>query len=46
MSATEVADLVPQLTRISDSWLADKATAEKGFSVGRFSSAYLQRFPL
>jgi phosphatidylglycerol lysyltransferase len=43
---SEVGGLLPQLARISDSWLADKASAEKGFSVGRFSDGYMQRFPL
>jgi len=34
------------LERISDSWLAAKATAEKRFSVGRFSPQYLRQFPI
>jgi phosphatidylglycerol lysyltransferase len=38
--------LLPRLQRISDAWLADKATAEKGFSVGAFRADYLRRFPL
>lgn len=29
-----VDELMPKLKEISDAWLADKATAEKGFSVG------------
>ncbi len=40
-----VAALIPQLHAISDAWLASKATAEKGFSVGRFDPDYLTRFP-
>ena len=44
--ATAVKALLPQLTAISDAWLADKATAEKSFSVGTFEAGYLQRFPL
>jgi phosphatidylglycerol lysyltransferase len=38
--------LLPQLRAISDHWLEDKATAEKGFSLGSFSEAYLRRFPV
>ena len=37
--------LLPQLRAISQAWLEDKATAEKGFSVGAFSEAYVRRFP-
>jgi phosphatidylglycerol lysyltransferase len=40
------AALWPQLQAISDAWLDDKATAEKSFSVGAFSAAYLCNFPL
>ncbi|MFO1400931.1 MAG: bifunctional lysylphosphatidylglycerol flippase/synthetase MprF [Steroidobacteraceae bacterium] len=42
----ELAALLPRLTAISDAWLADKATAEKGFSVGAFSPQYLANFPV
>ncbi|HXS22245.1 MAG TPA: bifunctional lysylphosphatidylglycerol flippase/synthetase MprF [Steroidobacteraceae bacterium] len=38
--------LMPELQRISDGWLASKATGEKRFSVGYFSAQYLSRFPL
>ena len=41
-----VAALLPQVARISDAWLAAKSTGEKRFSVGAFSAAYLQQFPL
>ena len=34
------------LRRVSDDWLAQKAAAEKGFSLGFFDAAYLQRFPV
>lgn len=34
------------LRAISDAWLAHKATAEKSFSVGSFSDAYIRRFPV
>jgi phosphatidylglycerol lysyltransferase len=39
-------ELMPALQRISDAWLASKATGEKRFSVGYFSPQYLRRFPL
>lgn len=38
--------LLPELRRLSDEWLARKATGEKGFSIGRFSGEYLDQFPL
>jgi phosphatidylglycerol lysyltransferase len=38
--------LICDLQRISDTWLASKATGEKRFSVGYFSPQYLRRFPL
>jgi phosphatidylglycerol lysyltransferase len=41
-----VAALLPTLQRISDAWLAAKSTGEKRFSVGAFSTEYLQQFPL
>jgi len=34
------------LRTISDAWLANKATAEKSFSVGSFSESYLRRFSI
>lgn len=42
----EVADLLPTLAAISDSWLEEKAGEEKGFSLGSFDPAYLLRFPV
>ena len=42
----EIGTLMPLLKEISDAWLADKATAEKGFSVGSFDSTYLRYFPV
>lgn len=44
--AGEVPALLPDLRRVSDDWLRSRATAEKGFSLGRFSEDYLRRFPL
>jgi phosphatidylglycerol lysyltransferase len=40
------APLWSELEAISTVWLEDKATAEKGFSVGAFSREYLANFPL
>lgn len=42
--AARAAALMPQLRAISSRWLKDKATAEKGFSVGAFSEMYLRHF--
>jgi len=39
-------EILPALRAISDSWLKDKATAEKGFSVGSYSERYLRNFPI
>jgi phosphatidylglycerol lysyltransferase len=36
---------LPALRRVSDDWLAQKAVAEKGFSLGFFDDAYVGRFP-
>lgn len=41
-----VAEIVPELRAISDSWLADKKTREKGFSLGFFAEQYVARFPI
>ncbi|MBS0375673.1 MAG: bifunctional lysylphosphatidylglycerol flippase/synthetase MprF [Proteobacteria bacterium] len=41
-----VAPLLPRLRLVSDAWLADKATAEKGFSLGAFSERYIAEFPV
>ena len=38
--------LIAQLEDISKAWLGEKNAKEKGFSVGRFSSAYLAHFPI
>jgi phosphatidylglycerol lysyltransferase len=37
--------LLPELRLISDSWLAEKKTREKGFSLGSFNEEYLKLFP-
>jgi phosphatidylglycerol lysyltransferase len=36
--------LLPELQQVSDAWLAEKATSEKGFSLGFFKPEYLKRF--
>lgn len=41
-----VTALLPDLRVISNQWLEEKATAEKGFSLGAFSEDYLRRFPI
>jgi phosphatidylglycerol lysyltransferase len=38
--------LLPRLRQISDAWLEEKATAEKGFSLGAFSERYVAEFPV
>jgi phosphatidylglycerol lysyltransferase len=42
----ELAPLLPELRRVSDAWLEDKAAAEKGFSVGYFDESYVRQFPV
>jgi phosphatidylglycerol lysyltransferase len=44
--AAEVAPLLPELRGVSDSWLVEKNTREKGFSLGFFDADYLQRGPV
>jgi phosphatidylglycerol lysyltransferase len=39
-----IAEVLPELRRISDSWLTRKSVAEKRFSVGAFSEAYMSNF--
>ena len=41
----EVRAQLPELRRISDSWLRDKRAREKGFSLGAFEEDYVERFP-
>ncbi len=38
--------LMQELKRVSDQWLGEKNTSEKGFSLGRFQADYLRRFPI
>ncbi|MDD5759141.1 MAG: bifunctional lysylphosphatidylglycerol flippase/synthetase MprF [Desulfobulbaceae bacterium] len=44
--ASEVPSVLPELQQISDLWLAEKNTREKGFSLGFFDEAYLKNFPI
>lgn len=46
MPADRVDGLMPELQRISNAWLASKATGEKRFTVGCVSPHYLRNFPL
>ena len=41
-----VPSILPELRTVSEAWLAEKRTREKGFSLGFFHPAYLQQFPL
>jgi phosphatidylglycerol lysyltransferase len=41
----DVPGVMTQLRTVSDDWLAAKASAEKGFSLGFFDESYLTRFP-
>ncbi|MFT3906921.1 MAG: bifunctional lysylphosphatidylglycerol flippase/synthetase MprF [Steroidobacteraceae bacterium] len=43
---SHVPQILPRLRAISDAWLEDKATAEKGFSLGAFSEEYIAQFPV
>ncbi len=42
--AESVAPLLPELKRISDAWLAECRSREKGFSIGYWSEEYLCRY--
>jgi len=42
----DVPPLLPDLERISNTWLAEKNTREKGFSLGFFSEDYLKRYSI
>lgn len=43
--AEAVSPMMAEFKVISDSWLQDKNTREKGFSLGYFDPEYLRRFP-
>ncbi len=44
--AERVSAILPELRRVSDGWLEDKHTREKGFSLGRFDEPYLLYFDI
>ena len=44
--AQHVPALLPELKPVSDAWLRDKRTREKGFSLGAFDERYLSRTPM
>ncbi len=46
VAVEDVPAVLPRLREISDEWLAAKAGAEKGFSLGFFDEAYVRRFPV
>ncbi len=37
---------IEKLRQISNQWLANKGTKERGFSLGSFDSEYIQKFPI
>jgi phosphatidylglycerol lysyltransferase len=39
-------DTIAELRAISDAWLTEHSTAEKGFSLGAFSTQYIERSPI
>ncbi|WP_020677786.1 bifunctional lysylphosphatidylglycerol flippase/synthetase MprF [Geopsychrobacter electrodiphilus] len=44
--ASALPELMPELRRVSDAWLREKSTREKGFSLGCFDEDYLLNFPV
>ena len=44
--AEQVPDLLDSLKRVSDAWLQEKNTREKGFSLGFFDPAYIAQCPV
>lgn len=46
VGASRVPEIIDRLRAVSDEWLAEKAVAEKGFSLGFFDEQYLRRFPV
>jgi len=38
--------ILPELREISDAWLTEKKTREKGFSLGFFAEKYIKQFPV
>ena len=46
LPAAQATERLGDLKRISDAWLAEKNTHEKGFSLGNFDAAYLGHFDM
>lgn len=46
VTAEGVSGILPELKTISDAWLAEKKTREKGFSIGFFETEYLKSGPV
>ncbi len=46
LPAAQATERLGDLKRISDAWLAEKNTREKGFSLGNFDAAYLGHFDM
>lgn len=46
VSPPDVTPYLPELRVISDAWLANKHSREKGFSLGFFNDEYVARFPV
>jgi len=46
VAPVDVPSVIAALREVSDEWLAVKAGAEKGFSLGHFDEAYLSRLPI
>jgi phosphatidylglycerol lysyltransferase len=44
--AADVPVYLPELKEISDAWLAERGSGEKGFSIGYWSESYLSRFDI
>lgn len=42
----EITPYIAELKSVSDEWLENNKAKEKGFSLGMFSAAYIERFPL
>lgn len=42
---SDVPAIIGDLQKVSDAWLSEKSTREKGFSIGAFNPVYVSRFP-
>ncbi|MDD2715874.1 MAG: bifunctional lysylphosphatidylglycerol flippase/synthetase MprF [Candidatus Wallbacteria bacterium] len=45
ISREHTGEILPRMKEISDQWLQEKNTREKGFSLGFFDAEYLSKFP-